>query len=328
MGQKISKSVVSNYLNKVTSEAILNVNQDCIVPALLLQDMRVKCDITTTDDQGNPIHHEANEGCYQCVEGIRQEMRNRLLVIDPITWTRGNTKLETKRQIMEEITSRMETCLIPCKQCIFSNNRQNVKMKSSTDCQQDVSVVNKVRNAITEKIRQDMSVDRDIFSKVVGLLPTFGTNESDVNSLITNNISNKITTDILNQVQADLQSNQVMRISGDDGTILRGDSQNSILARTIRTIQKSEVHTDFVNKIDITAAQKLVDDENTAKKLFATVGNIARQVADVVTSGAGLIIVIVIVAVFIVGIIMLAMFVKTGKGITAIFKPSTYIGNN
>jgi hypothetical protein len=324
MGQKVSKEVVSNYLNNVTSEAILNVNQDCIVPAFLLQDMFVKCDISTTDAQGNPIHHEANEGCYQCVEGIRQEMRNRLLVIDPLTWERGNATLETKKRVMEDITASMERCLIPCKQCIFSNNRQNVMMKSSTDCQQDVSVVNKVRNAITEKIRQDMSRDEDIFSKVVGLLPTFGTDESDVNSMITNNISNKVTTNLLNQVQADLQSNQVMRMSGADGSFLRGDSQTSLLARTISTIQKADVHTDFVNKIDITAAQKLVDDENTAKKLFATIGNLARQIADVLTSGVGLIIIIVIVAVFIVGIVMLTLFVKTGKSVTGIFKPSTY----
>lgn len=324
MGQKISRNVVADYLNTVTSEAILSVNQECIVPVTALQFMRVKCDAYTTDAQGNSIHHEANEGCFTCVDGIRREIETRLLEIEPAAWEKGKKTIEDKAVIMNEIRSRMERCLPLCKQCVFSGNRQNVQIVSDDECIQDINVVNKVQNEITEKILQDMDNDQDIFSKVAAILPTMASNTTSVESFIRNEVSNKVTTSILNRVTADLRINQVMSIDASDSVTKRGDTQDSLLSRSIKTIQTANVHTDLVNRIDIESAQKLSNDQNTAKRVFATVGNTARQISDILTTGAGLIMMIVVIIAFVIGGVMLILFVTTGKNVSSIFNPETY----
>ena len=86
----------------------------------------------------------------------------------------------------------------------------------------------------------------------------------------------------------------------------------------LNVVNKATVDNDFFSDTEIEAAQTLLEDKNSLGKIADTAADLANSLVDLMFSGAGLVIFIVIVIVFIGGLIAMSFLISGQKTISGL----------
>ena len=329
MGQNTSRESVSNYVNELTSRSVIRSTLDCSTKVATEQSMIVTCRVPDTTTLGNKWFEE-NASCQECVFLAGQATKAKL-DINYALLTRGRderpvdptTGLPVPREAVREVDfyrqlhDDLQACTHLCKACIHDGNSQQADFSGTVECVATDDHVKAIQDDIVATIKQDMSKDSDILASVASLV-TGGSDSTSITNLIEQRVTKLFTLNLLTQMKQAADSKQLMTYRG-SSIVNTGNSQSSVFLSNMSVLQENGTFDSVVNASEAAVMQKAVTDVNTIKRVAFTAGNAVRQFADVLTTGTGLVAIIVAVVMFVVAVGLLMLFVSSGQTVKSFF---------
>jgi len=345
-----SHEQIQEYLNQVTTTAFISATNTCESGTNVEQSMALSCDPHVGASPGTiTTWYPENVSCLRCM-GLASERWIKYWQTtkdgfdsglgDGRSWKPYVSEAEalvgkyapkinfiTKAQLVDNLGEPMwdqktrgmydefRDCANSCVACIFDGNLQQAVTQSMVTCMDSMDVLNKMKADIKSKILQDLTKDTDVFASAVEALPLGTRTDTSVTQHIENIVTNKLEQKHVTAMVASIKLEQDMNVVGQQGAVrYAGNTQSSVIDRITSSVRTSRIYNESVATLRVDAAQKVVKDSNTTKRVAATVGNIVRKMGELMGMGVLIFMLIGMAVVFLV-IVFLIFALRSGGGL-------------
>jgi len=306
-----TKASFNSFANE-TAESFTSIKSKCLTQATAQQNL------TIGDASGYDTGElfEENAGCIQATDIIGNLGKLRHDMVKRSYYMGSRQKVHDTRlpaDMQTQLTAH-EWTAYACKKTRINDVNQNQGIKIKTGCQFENSDSVQLAQAMQTKTSQATKNQKDVFGQLGGMLS--GGSQNCISTDLKTNIETKFNADFLNEQATELRFWQGITIAPNSGSVWIDGLSEGLTSHTVASIfAKNKIQDSLYQSADITAAQNLLDKNDTLGDVANALSQTLVGSADLMASSMGKLMLITGVVAFIALILIAAL---------AYFSPDTY----
>jgi hypothetical protein len=306
------KNAVINATNTIISTSILKTITDCEGSLHVEQNIEIKCDPETID---NNTVYEANGGCTGCLSDTFNSMTQHHAAERRMWTTKKKTKVRLSiNDELEILNQSIISCgIFSCKACtlmnvtqssVVQNDKGNGQNNSQLTCNDKITDQAGFKLNLQTALQQSLTNNQDVLA---GIAQQFSDGTGgNISQILTNEISSRISSTKLNEIKSAIESSQDITLTSESSAFLNNVSQSTAYNIILRNISELNIATQIIQESTFKSIENIVNNQNTLNEIGEAVFESVTTFGEAIDNTAGK---IMIASMASLGLLVLIIFI-------------------